>query len=87
MVNVMSPKLKVITAEDNTHYEYMLAVSSDTLYVISPDKTRLVEIINDGTDINGYLLSAESEDEFLDTILRIKQDICSGYNPLLWILK
>jgi len=86
MVNVMSPKLKVITAEDNTHYEYMLAVSSDTLYVISPDKTRLIEVINDGTDINGYLLSAESEDEFLDTILRIKQDICSGKNPLLWIL-
>ena len=86
MVNVMSPKLKVITAEDSTHYEYMLAVSSDTLYVISPDKTRLIEIINDGTDIDGYLLSAESEDEFLDTILLIKQDISSGKNPLHWIL-
>jgi hypothetical protein len=84
--NIVTPKIKPIDNSDDESYEYLLAVSSDSLYVLSPDRSRIVETIVKGKDNDGYLLSADCENDFLDAIIIIKRDILSGVNPLDWIL-
>jgi hypothetical protein len=66
----------------NEGYEYLLAVSTDTLLVISKDQQERIDTIIEGIDINGYVLSCPDEDSFLDAISIIKEDIISGNNPL-----
>lgn len=84
--NIITPKVKPIEDDNSSFYPYLLAVSSDSLYVISPDKKMIIEIIVEGKDNNGCLCAADSEDDFLDAILLIKKDILAGLNPLCWIL-
>jgi len=85
--NIITPKIKSIDNSDDKSYEYLLAVSSDSLYILSPDRSRIFETIVKGEDNNGYLVSADCENDFLDVIVIIKRDILSGVNPLDWILK
>ena len=85
--NIVTPKIKPIDSTDNdSSYEYLLAVSTNSLYILSPDRSRIVETIVEGKDNDGYLLSADCENDFLDAIVIIKKDILSGLNPLDWIL-
>jgi len=84
--NVITPKIKPIASTDDCSYEYLLVVSSDSLYILSPDRSRFVETIIKGEDNDGYILAASSEDDFLDGIVIIKSHILAGYNPLNWIL-
>ena len=84
--NIITPKIKPIEHSNDKSYEYLLAVSTDSLYVLSPDKSRIIETIVEGEDNDGYLLSADCENDFLDAIVIIKRDILSGLNPLHWIL-
>jgi hypothetical protein len=82
--------LQVITKpflqEKKSFYSYLLVVSSDSLYVMSPDRTMLIETIIDGKDTDGYVCAADDEDHFLECIVDIKRDILKGINPLNWIL-
>lgn len=87
MTITTTPKIKSVQHTDDTAYEYLLAISSDSLYVLSPDKSRFIETIIEGKDTDGYIASADCEDDFLDAIVIIKRDILSGLNPLDWILK
>lgn len=84
--NIITSKVKCIEHSDDKSYEYLLAVSTDSLYILSSDKSRIVETIVKGKDNDGYLLSADCENDFLDAIVIIKRDILSGLNPLDWIL-
>lgn len=87
MINILSPCIKTLQLCDaDSDYNYLLAVSSDSLYILSSDKSRIVETIIDGIDNNGWMFSAETEDDFLDGINIIKKDILSGNNPLDWLL-
>lgn len=83
---IITPKIKPIEAGVDSSYSYLLAVSSDSLYVLSPDKKEIIETIVDGTDDDGYICAADSENDFLDGIIQIKSDILSGLNPLDWLL-
>lgn len=84
--NIIIPKIKCIEHSDNSSYEYLLAISSDSLYILSPDKHRIVETIVEGKDNDGYIASTDCENDFLDAIITIKRDILSGLNPLDRIL-
>lgn len=66
----------------NEGYEYLLAVSTDTLLVISKDQQERIETIIEGVDKNGYVVLCDNEDSFLDAIIILKEDIISGNNPL-----
>jgi hypothetical protein len=82
--------LQVITKpflqEEKSFYPYLLVVSSDSLYIMSPDRTMLIETIIEGKDNDGYVCAADDEDHFLECIIDIKRDILNGFNPLDWIL-
>lgn len=80
-------KTCTLTVIDNNHnYEFLLGVSTDTLIVLDNNK-ELVEWIVEGNDTNGVVAQADNEDEFLDSIIIIKEMIASGLNPLTWLRK
>lgn len=83
---IVASKLELIKSHDNTDYEYLLAVSSDSLYVLSKDK-RIIETIVKRVDNKGYICSAASEDDFLEAIHVIKMDILANRNPLRIIFR
>ena len=66
-------------------YEYLLAITSDSLYVMSRDK-RIIESIIVGKDNEGYLCALEDEDSLLEAISVLKQCIYSGNSPVKEIL-
>ena len=84
--NILTPKVKPLEAEDISFYEHLLVVSSDSLYILSPDRTKIVETIVDGKDDDGYICATDNENDFLDAIIDIKRDLLNGVNPLDWIL-
>jgi len=86
MISVLLPKVKPLEAGNEQQYEYLLAVSMDGLYILSPDKTKIVETIVDGKDNDGYVCACENENAFLDAIIDIKRYILAGHNPLAYIL-
>ena len=85
MTNTIITKIKPIETLDTTAYEYLLAVSSDSLYILSSNN-RIVDTIIQGLDNIAWVFSADTKDEFLDAIIVLKQDIISGCNPLDRIL-
>ncbi len=85
--NTTAPNFILCTPQDCMEmlvegYDYMLAFSTDTLLVIDKAKMQPLEWIIEGQDDQGYVLQASDEDEFLDTIIAIKQAINTGGNPL-----
>lgn len=84
MTNTCVNVEEVLQSMSNS-YLYLLAVSTDSLYVISPDR-QLVETIIKGVDNKGYVVSAEDEDVFLESISLIKQCILNGQNPIVALL-
>jgi hypothetical protein len=76
------PQISKVESLDNSGYEYLLAVSSDSLYILSPDRKQIIESIVEGTDNDGYVVQADNEDDFLYAIVRIKKEILRGVNPL-----
>lgn len=85
-INTFIPKVIPIDKEDYSFFPYLLVVSSDSLYILSPDKKTIVEIIIEGKDNDGYVCASDNEDDFLDAIIDIKRDILAGLNPLRWIV-
>ena len=83
---MLQVQTKPLVKEDNSFYPYLLVVSSDSLYIMSPDRTMLIETIIDGKDTDGYVCAADDEDHFLECLLDIKRDILKSVNPLNWIL-
>lgn len=71
----------------NEHtYEFLLGVSADCLLVLDKNN-QLVEWIVIGNNTDGVIAAARNEDEFLDSIIIIKQMINNNQNPLLWLRK
>jgi hypothetical protein len=68
----------------NEHYEYLLAVSTNTLCVLSKDK-KIVQTIVDGDDRCAYMFVAVDENVFLDALSAIKKCLLKGHNPLLYL--
>jgi hypothetical protein len=62
-------------------YDYMLAISTDSLVVIDKDLNRLQEIIK-GKDLDAIVCGCPDEDSFLDSLLVIKNCIKEGNNPI-----
>lgn len=65
-------------------YEYLLALSSDSLCVISRSY-ELVETIITGRDDDALVCSADNEDDFLEAISSIKYCIFRGINPIQFL--
>jgi hypothetical protein len=84
--NIITPKAKVVRAFPEEDYKYLMAVSTDSLYILSSDKDRIVETIVEGKDNDAWMFSSDCQDDFLDAINIIKDDILSGVNPLIWLL-
>ena len=73
--------LTLATEGNDGAYEYLLAFSSDSLIVLDNNR-ECVEWIVEGNDVKGIVACADSEDNFLDAILTIKNMILSGFNPV-----
>jgi len=86
MTTIASPKTKIFE-DANINYEYLLAVTTDSLYVMSSEPVKVIETIIKGVDNDGWLIAPDSEDDMLDAITLVKGDILAGRNPLDWILK
>ena len=65
-------------------YHLYLGLSSDTLVVLDREWDILESII-DGKDSKGLVVSAETEDDFLDGINLFKNAINSGINPMCFL--
>ena len=66
---------------DNS-YEYRIAISSDSLYIINSDADKFIECIIEGSDHDAYIGVLECEDDFLDFILICKDYHSRGINLL-----
>lgn len=86
MTTIASPKIKMFE-DASVSYEYLLAVSKDSLYVMSSEPVKVIETIIKGVDNDGWLIAPDSENDMLDVITLVKGDILAGRNPLDWILK
>lgn len=73
-------------SDTNNQYDYYLALSSDSLYVIDRDLS-LVESIISGTDREGIYMRADDEDNFLDAIIMFKNMILSNKDPKQYAIK
>lgn len=71
---------------ENDCFKDYIAISSDSLLIIDKD-LELIEWIIEGNSTDGVYLSCDSEDDFLDAILVLKNVILSGNNPLKSINK
>ena len=65
-------------------YEFLLGVSTDTLIVLNKDE-KILERIIIGQDHMCFVCSCENEDNFLYCLHEIKKLILFGKNPLLLI--
>jgi len=86
MTTIASPKIKMFE-DASVNYEYLLAVTTDSLYVMSSEPVKVIETIIKGVDKDGWLIALDSEDDMLDAITLVKSDILAGRNPVDWILK
>ena len=68
---------------DNVGYNYLLAVSSDGLYVLNQEGTKIVETIVNGSSKEAILGEFTTENDFLDAINLIKDCLLDGLNPLV----
>jgi len=66
---------------DHYDYLYRLIVTSDGLYIFSPE-CKIREVIVSGCDNDGWLLGSNDIDEFLDGISTIKALLAYGINPV-----
>ena len=81
-MTTLTDKLTLVsTYTDNDSFKDYLCISSDSLLIIDKELD-LVEWIIQGHDNNGVYMSAETEDDFLDAIIVLKNVILSGCNPL-----
>ena len=71
---------------DCKSYTYSLVITCDGLYIMSPSRDKISEVIVYGSDNNGWLMGTDDIDVFLDSILTIKELLSVGYNPLIFIL-
>lgn len=86
MTTIASPKIKMFE-DASVNYEYLLAVTTDSLYVMSSEPVKVIETIIKGVDKDGWLIALDSQDDMLDAITLVKSDILAGRNPVDWILK
>ena len=72
---------EVTESELNTYYEYMLAVSTDTLAVIN-SKLELEKIIIQGNDNDAFLCACTDINHFLDCLTMLEDMINKRNNTL-----
>ena len=72
---------EVTESELNTYYEYMLAVSTDTLAVIT-SKLELEKIIIQGNDNDAFLCACTDINHFLDCLTMLEDMINKRNNTL-----
>ena len=83
-MTTLTDKLTLVSPyTDNDSFKDYICISSDSLLIIDKE-LELVEWIIQGHDNNGIYMSAETEDDFLDGIIFLKDLILSGCNPLDW---
>ena len=70
----------------NNHYEYLLAVSTDTLAVIN-SKMELETFIIKGNDNNAFICACTDIDHFLDCLALLEDLIKNKREILLMILR
>ena len=80
---VLNTKTMESPQVDNVGYNYLLAVSSDSLHVINQERTKIVETIVNGSSNEAILGAFTTEDDFLDAINLIKDCLLDGLNPLV----
>ena len=72
---------EVTESELNTYYEYMLAVSTDTLAVIN-SKLELEKIIIQGNDNDTFICACTDINHFLDCLTMLEDMINKRNNTL-----
>ena len=72
---------EVTESELNNYYEYLLAVSTDTLAVIN-SKLELEKIIIQGNDNNAFLCACTDINHFLDCLTMLEDMINKRNNTL-----
>ena len=72
---------EVIESELNNYYEYLLAVSTDTLAVIN-SKLELEKIIIQGNDNDAFLCACTDINHFLDCLTMLEDMINKRNNTL-----
>ena len=70
----------------NNHYEYLLAVSTDTLAVIN-SKLELEKIIIQGNDNDAFVCACDDINHFLDSLTLLEDLINNKREILLMILR
>ena len=70
---------EVTESELNTYYEYMLAVSTDTLAVIT-SKLELEKIIIQGNDNDAFVCACDDINHFLDSLTLLENLINNKKN-------
>ena len=81
MITTTERKVFRIRLIDHCDYMYRLIVTSDGLYILSPEN-KISETIVYGSDESGLLLGSNDIDEFLDGISTIKAMLSCGLNPV-----
>ena len=76
---------EVTESELNNYYEYLLAVSTDTLAVIN-SKLELEKIIIQGNDNDALICACTDINHFLDCLTRLEEMI-NNDNKLLMVLR
>jgi hypothetical protein len=68
---------------EDEDYDYMFAISTDSLVVIDKDLNKLQEVIK-GRDLDAIVCGCADEDSFLDSLVVIRDCIKAGNNPIEW---
>ena len=85
-------ELKILTSLEEvtdsfltTHYEYLLAVSTDTLAVVN-SKLELEKFVIKGNDNDAFLCACTDINHFLDCLTKLEEMI-NNDNRLLMVLR
>jgi len=71
---------KPVTDVFENEYIYRIAVGTDALLVLD-NKNEVVKWVIEGTATEAVVLAPPDEDNFLDTLMLLKECIESGLNP------
>ena len=84
-LKILTSLEEVTESELNNYYEYLLAVSTDTLAVIN-SKLELEKIIIKGNDNDALICACTDINHFLDCLTQLEEMI-NNDNKLLMVLR
>lgn len=85
-LKILRSSEEVTESELNNYYEYLLAVSTDTLAVIN-SKLELEKIIIQGNDNDAFVCACTDINHFLDSLTLLEDLIKNKREILLMILR